>query len=226
MQRRRGPRRHERYEEYAYVLDYLPMGNPTDKHVYHRNKPVAQLIGENYFMLLEASPRRFANIEVGEKVYVGPLEEMRVKIAKIDAEIEYDDLTMLARQTLPQVVEEIVRKKENVFVEFFNIADAITLRFHSLELLPGIGKRTVQKILELRAEKPFESFNDIKERARIDPVKLIVDRIIIELQGGEKYYLFVKPPRKALQQPVKPLFLDYLEKIYSATKSKEQSRND
>ena len=217
-------RRGERYEEYAYVLDYLPMGNPSDRHPVHRNRPVVQLLGEDYFMLLEATPRRHATIEVGERVYVGPVEENRVKIAKIDFEIEYDDLTSLAREMLPQIVEEIVRKKERVFVEFFNIADAITLRFHSLELLPGIGKKTAMKILELRSQKPFESYQDIKERAKIDPIPLLVERILSELQGKEKYYLFVRPPKRLLQEPVKPVFLDYLGRLYSILRSRGEDQ--
>ncbi len=214
MQRARR-RRGERYEEYAYVLDYLPMGNPSDRHPMHRGRPVVQLVGEDFFMLLEATPRRNVSLEIGERVYVGPEEEKRIKIAKIDFEIEYDDLTALAKEMLPQVVEEIVRKKERVFVEFFNIADAITLRFHSLELLPGVGKKTVMKLLELRSQKPFESYGDIRERAKVDPVPLLVQRIISELQGNEKYYLFVRPPRRLMQEPVKPVFLDYLGRIYS-----------
>jgi putative nucleotide binding protein len=214
MQRQRR-RRSERYEEYAYVLDYLPMGNPSDKHPIHRGRPLVQLVGEDYFMLLEATPRRNAVIEVGERVYVGPEERKRVKIAKIDFEIEYEDLTTLAKEMLSQIVEEIVKMKEKVFVEFFNMADAITLRFHSLELLPGVGKRTVMKLVELRSQKPFESYADIKERAKVDPVPLLVQRILSELQGKEKYYLFVRPPRKLFQEPVKPVFLDYLSRIYA-----------
>ncbi len=223
MRRRR---KGERFEEYAYVLDYLPMGNPSDRHPIHRNRPVVQLLGEDYFMLLEATPRRNVVLEVGERVYVGPIEENRIKIAKIDFEIEYDDLTSLARETLPTIVEEIVKRKERVFVEFFNIADAITLRFHSLELLPGIGKKTVMRILELRSQKPFTSFQDIRERAKIDPVPILVERIIAELQGKEKYYLFVKPPRRLLQEPVKPVFLDYLGRIYSSLKAGERGGNE
>jgi len=212
--KRRKPR-----EYYAYVLDYLPMGNPTDRHPHHRNRELVQLVGEDYFMLLEGFPRRGVQIDIGERVYVGPEGEFdgkiyrRDKILRIDAEIEYEDLTTVARDMLPQILETIVKKNERVFVEFFNIADAITIRMHSLELLPGVGKKTLMRILEAREQKPFESFEDIQTRAKVDPVKVIVERIISELQGNERYYLFVHPPRQA--QIAGATYLGYLDRIYA-----------
>lgn len=218
---RKGARKkHGRYEEYAYVLDYLAMGNPTDRHPQHRTRPVVQLIGEDYFILMEATPRPMAQFDIGERVYVGPVSELRIKIAKVDSEIEYGDLTTFAKDNLRSIVERIVLQKEPVFVTFFNIAGPITIRFHSLELLPGVGKKTVMKIIEYREKKPFESFEEIKEHVHIDPVKVIVDRIIEELSGNQKYYLFVRPPRKERDQPVPPVFLDYLGKIYQMMRSK------
>ena len=216
---RRGPRRRRgrrggRREEYAYVLDYLPQGNPTDRHVWHRSRPVVQLIGEDYFTLMEAAPRRGVTLEVGERVYVGPVAEQRLKIDRVEFDIEYEDLTAFARDNLEPIVAEIVRKKEPVFVEFFNIAEPITIRFHSLELLPGVGKKTVAKILEHREKQPFRSFEEIRAVAHIDPVKVLTERIIEELKGGQKYYLFVRPPRREREQPVPPVFFDYLERIY------------
>jgi len=181
-----------------------------------------QLIGEDYFTLMEATPRPMAQLEIGERVYVGPVSEKRLKIEKVDNDIEYEDLTAVARDTLPQVLEEIVRRKERLFVEFFNIAEPLSLRFHSLELLPGVGKRTLQRILEYREKKPFESFDEIKENIHIDPVKAIVDRIIEELKGGQKYYLFVRPPRREREQPVPPLFLDYLTKATRSLRRRER----
>jgi len=195
------------------------MGNPTDRHPHHRNRELVQLVGEDYFMLLEGFPRRGVQIDIGERVYVGPEGEFdgkiyrRDKILRIDAEIEYEDLTTVARDMLPQILETIVKKNERVFVEFFNIADAITIRMHSLELLPGVGKKTLMRILEAREQKPFESFEDIQTRAKVDPVKVIVERIISELQGNERYYLFVHPPRQA--QIAGATYLGYLDRIYA-----------
>ncbi|MET1128662.1 MAG: DUF655 domain-containing protein [Thermoproteota archaeon] len=206
--------RPKHYEEYAYVLDFMPAGNPSDRHPRHRSGPVAQLVGEDYFTLMEGVPRPGVVLEVGERVYVGPVVELRDKIVRVEANIGFDELTSLARSTLEQVVESIVKRRERVFVEFFNIAAPINIRYHTLELLPGVGRKTVMRILELRERKRFESFEEIKKSVHIDPVKVIVARIVEELKGGQKYYLFVKPPRGEMEQPIKPVFFDYLTLIY------------
>lgn len=220
--RRRGGRR--RYEDYAYVLDYMPLGNPADRHIWHRSRPLVQLIGEEYFTLMEASPRPGVELDIGERVYVGPDASRRIKIAKIDNDIEYDDLTTIARDNLQQVIEEIVRRREKEFVEFFNNAGPITLRFHSLELLPGVGKKTVMRVLEYREKKRFDTFAEIQEVAHIDPVKVIAARIHEELKGGQKYYLFVKPPRSEREQPVPPMFLNYLARGKQGLRRLEERR--
>lgn len=200
-------------EEYAYVLDYLRMGYPEDRHPWHRNSPVVQLIGDKHFTLMDATPRPGAEFEILERVYVGPDEELRVKVQRVFTDIEYGDLTAFARDTLRQAVEEIVKNREREFVEFFNIAGPISLRFHSLELLPGVGKKTVARILEQREHRRFESFEDIRERTHLDPVKVLVERILEELAGDQKYYLFVRPPKREAEGPVPPIYLRYLEQV-------------
>ena len=80
-------------------------------------------------------------------------------------------------------------------MRFFNEARPLTIRLHTLELLPGIGKKHLFHILDEREKEPFKSFEDIKQRVPLlgDPVKLIVSRIVKELTEPCKYYLFVRP---------------------------------
>jgi putative nucleotide binding protein len=85
-------------------------------------------------------------------------------------------------------------KNEQRFVLFFNKAGPINTRRHQLELLPGVGKKHMLEILDKREEKQFDNFADIKARVSLlpDPEKIIQKRIMLELEGNEKYYLFVK----------------------------------
>ncbi|MEM1989229.1 MAG: DUF655 domain-containing protein, partial [Candidatus Bathyarchaeia archaeon] len=80
-------------------------------------------------------------------------------------------------------------------VNFFNTSKPVTPRMHSLELIPGIGKKYMWKIIEERGKKPFESFQDLQRRTGVpNPVKLIVKRIIEELSSSDcKYRLFTRP---------------------------------
>ncbi len=64
---------------------------------------------------------------------------------------------------------------------------------HSLELLPGVGKKLMWQILDERERKPFYSYNDLQERTALaDPIKIIAKRIVEELAGDSKYKLFVR----------------------------------
>lgn len=86
-----------------------------------------------------------------------------------------------------------MEKNEKRFIEFFNNARPLSTRMHQIELLPGVGKKHMWEIINAREEKPFESFDDIKKRVKLipDPEKLIIRRIIHELEGTDKHRLFV-----------------------------------
>ncbi len=201
--------RDEYREDAVYILDYMPFGNPLDRYREYRNKPVAQAIGSSYFTLLEVEPYPGIDLGIGEKVDLGP----ESKIRRIIGRISYEDLTSTARDNLENIVRRIVEENEKIFVEFFNKSGPINIRLHSLELLPGIGKKTMKLILEERKRKPFESFHEIQERVKLsDPAKTIVDRILLELRGEDKYYLFVKPPKHVVESKG-IVYLGYLERL-------------
>ena len=82
---------------------------------------------------------------------------------------------------------------EQRFVEFFNKAQPLSTRMHQLELLPGLGKKHMWEIIEERKGEPFKDFNDLKKRVKLmpDPEKVIMKRILQELDGTEKHNIFV-----------------------------------
>jgi len=178
-------------EEYAITLDYLPHGHLFDKRPMHRKTAIVQAIGKNYFILLELVPKRDQAIQAHEEVYIG--EGKRDKIHHILGKINSTELTETAKTELNYIVGDLVKKNEERFINFFNNAAPINLRVHQLELLPGVGKKHMKEILEKREEAMFKSFDDIRQRVKLmpDPEKIIVKRILNELEGKEKYNLFV-----------------------------------
>jgi putative nucleotide binding protein len=177
------------YEEYAYVLDYLQHGRTSLDKPRHLALPTVQVIGESYFTLLEAEVRAGTQASLHERVYIG--KERREKINRIIGRIGYADLTANAKAELLPVLEKLILNQETRFVMFFNNSQAITPRMHALELLPGIGKKSMWQIINAREKKPFTDFKDIEARTSIgDPVKVIAKRILEELGGGEKYRIF------------------------------------
>jgi putative nucleotide binding protein len=182
----------KRYEEYAYVLDYLTHGRPSARPSY-RAGALVQVVGEEFFTLLEAIVREGLVIKPYERVYVG--KESRGEITYIIGRIGYDELTSSAKLELPIAVEKIVLNREPWFINFFNTTQAITPRMHALELIPGIGKKYMWQIINERERSQFKNFDDLQKRANIpSPAKLIAKRILEELSGESKYRLFTRPP--------------------------------
>ncbi len=182
--------RHER-EEYATVLDFLPNGYPFDSRPSHQKTAIAQAIGKKHFVLLELVPKKEVFLQPNEDVYIG--QDKRDKIHHINGKLQFSKLTRTAKSELDFVVKSIVENYEQRFVDFFNNAQPLSTRMHSIELLPGMGKKRMWEILDERKVEPFKSFDDMKKRVRLmpDPKAAVIKRIMKELEGKEKHSLFV-----------------------------------
>jgi putative nucleotide binding protein len=184
----------KRYEEYAYILDFLPHGRPgvhVSGRAGYRAGALVQLVGEEYFTLLEALAKEGVILKPYDRVFVG--KEARDQITYIIGRISYDELTAAAKTELPTVINKIVLNREKWFVGFFNTARAVTPRMHALELVPGIGKKYMWQVINEREKKPFANFEDLQKRTELpNPVKLITKRVMEELSSDSKYRLFTR----------------------------------
>jgi len=182
-------RRHV-YEEYAYVLDYLPYGRSSDKSR-HLVFPTVQIMGEQFFTLLEAELKVGATVAVEERIYIG--RDRREKVDRIISRINYDQLTANAKAEIVPLIDGLVKKQDKRFVDFFNNSQPVTPRMHSLEQLPGIGKKSMWTIINAREKKPFTSYKEIQDRTGLTDVqKIITKRILEELSSETKYRLFTR----------------------------------
>jgi putative nucleotide binding protein len=180
-------------ESYAQILDYLPNGRQTERG-FHR-EPLALAVGETELKLFEIVPRTGAAFDAGERIPLVPIEGAAPPIDHVRRRLTYDELTVAARAELPGALERIVRAHPERYLRFFNEAPAVSRRFHLLELLPGIGKKTMQQIVDERKRAPFASFEEMERRLHLkSPELLLVGRIELELRGvPDKYRLFVAP---------------------------------
>ena len=177
-------------EDFAWVIEYLPTGHSSAIRV----EPMVQVIGTRFFTMLEATVKPEASIVLGQKLYVG--KDERKEVSHIKGRITYHELTNGAREFLPTLLVKAVNEREADFVNFINNSKPISIRVHTLDLLPGVGKKNMEAILKEREVKPFESFADLHARVSSlsDPVGVFAHRIQSELEGKEKYFLFTKPP--------------------------------
>jgi putative nucleotide binding protein len=178
-------------ESYAYVLDYLPSGRQSDRG--YTRLPLAYGLGETELKLLEIVPRANTPLVPGQRIALLPVGAVAPPIDHVRRRIPPEELTTAARSELPRALEQIVRAQPERYLRFFNEAPAVSRRFHLLELLPGIGKKTMQAIVDERRRSPFTSFEDLAQRVHLkDPERLIAARMDQELTGVEdKYRLFV-----------------------------------
>ncbi|MGA7923808.1 MAG: DUF655 domain-containing protein [Thermoplasmata archaeon] len=180
-------------ESFAYILDYLPTGRQTERG-YHK-EPVALAIGESELKLFELVPRPGTAFSPGTRVALVPQEGTPSVVDHVRRRIGFDELTSAARLELSSVLEQVVKGNAAKYLRFFNEAPAVSRRFHLLELLPGIGKKTMQTILDERRRAPFQTFEELDKRLHLhNTERLVVGRIELELSGvDDKYRLFVAP---------------------------------
>ncbi|WP_049927148.1 DUF655 domain-containing protein [Halopiger goleimassiliensis] len=176
----------------AVVLDYLAHGLSDDARPQYEKSPAGYALDVEDFSLYEVAFDEDERLTIGSDVVVEPATEREVVLEA--REVEYEDLSSGAQSELEYVVADLVEEQEARFVDFYNEAQPITLRLHQLNLLPGIGKKLRNSILDERKRKPFESFEELSERVSglHDPDEILVERILEELRDDDlKYQTFV-----------------------------------
>jgi putative nucleotide binding protein len=183
----------ESEREYGVVLDFLPHGRSDADEPQYRRSPVIYAVGEDTFSLYELTVEEDTDISIDDRVQIRPEFDEGLNRGH---QVGYDDLSDGARSELDYVIEEIVEANDRTFVDFFNDAQPVSLRLHQLNLLPGIGDKLRDNILDQRKRGPFESFDELESRVSglHDPKSIIVDRIFQELTEAEdlKYSIFVR----------------------------------
>ncbi|MFW6436815.1 MAG: DUF655 domain-containing protein [Halococcoides sp.] len=173
----------------AVVLDYLPHGRTEDDRPQYQKQPLAYLVTVDSFELIEAVLAEDADLSIGDRIALDDSALTR------RSRIDHDDLPSGARSELEYAVDEIVDSEESRFVDFYNEAQPITTRLHSLNLLPGIGKKLRNAILDERKRQPFDSFEELSERVDglHNPRQVIIDRIFEEIREDDlKYRIFAE----------------------------------
>ena len=178
-------------EDYARILDYLPQGHPERSRF--AREPMAFALGDTEFKLFELIPKPNAALTAGDRVYIGKEVPLRDRIDHVKRRVAFEELTNAAQNELAFAVAQIVKDQEDKFIRFYNEAQAITTRFHMLELLPGLGKKAMWAVVEERKKGPFKDFADLAQRVPIlhHPDKLLIKRIEMEVSDStQKYHIF------------------------------------
>lgn len=178
----------------AVVLDYLAHGRSDDDRPQYQKSPLVYALGTGDFQLFEITVDRDTDASIGDTLVIDPKAERTTGIERI-RRIDWDDLSGGAKSELEYAVTDIVEADERRFVDFYNDAQPVTLRLHQLNLLPGIGKKLRNNILDERKRRPFEGFADLEDRVSglHKPREVLVERIIEEIRKDDlKYRTFAR----------------------------------
>jgi len=175
----------------AVILDVLPHGRTEDDRRQYQKQPLAYALGTDAFRLYEIVFADGPDVKIGDTFDVSADHDTVKRVL----EIGYDGLPSGAKSELDYAVEEIVEAEEERFVDFYNEAQPITLRLHQLNLLPGIGKKLRNTVLDERERNPFDSFDELRSRINglHDPEGVLVERILEEIRQDDlKYRSFAR----------------------------------
>jgi putative nucleotide binding protein len=173
------------------VLDYLAHGRTDDDRPQYRKQPLGYALDRADFRLYELILAEDAGVSIGDDLTLDPADDAVEHVSEVD----YEALPGGAQSELEYVVDDLVEAEEQRFVDFYNDAQPITLRLHQLNLLPGIGKKLRNSLLDERKRQPFESFEELRERVDglHNPRDVIVERILEEIREEDlKYRTFAR----------------------------------
>jgi len=174
-------------DDYAIILDII-----TEENNSYRDSKTIQAIGFTTYTLLELVAKEGAVLKLGQKVYIG--EDKRDEIQYVKKSISTEQLSGSAKSELLFTIQDIVEEKEEYFIKFLNMGGPITIRKHSFELIPRIGKKHLRDLINERDKKPFENFKDVEGRCPYlqEPSKAFAQRILIEIEGEDDFKFFTR----------------------------------
>jgi len=135
-----------------------------------------QCISEPSLYLLRARINGKEGISVGGTIEiptenVGPLSEVRLK-----------DLSGTSQQELAGALSESIISDTERHISFYNSAGPMSLKFHSFQLLSGIGNSKAIQMVQRRGIAGWQTFEDVDEACGIESVRLLAERYMKEME--------------------------------------------
>jgi len=135
-----------------------------------------QAISEPSLYLLRARVSDIAGISVGETVEIpvegiGSLTEVRLK-----------DLSGTSQQELITALSSSIQADPERHISFYNSAGPMSLKFHSFQLLSGIGNSKAIQMVQKRGIAGWHAFEDVDEACGIESVRLLAERYVKEME--------------------------------------------
>ncbi len=164
-------------EEYGYIIH-----KKVKNHVF--------VLGNRKFTPLDLTVKNGQDVELEEKVYFG--NDKRNKIENIERWLNEMEFLQASKTVVVSVIKNIILENESFYIDFLNnFAIDEEIKRNTLQKAFLLGQKTIEKLIVANQEKPFTSFEDVKERARVGTlIKTIASKIYAEISGKDKCKLF------------------------------------
>jgi predicted nucleic acid-binding OB-fold protein len=101
-------------------------------------------------------------------------------------EIKYKDITTTSQSELVEGIMEEINSNPDNHISFYNRANNISLKVHSFQLLPSVGKSKAQQMVQARGMIGWENFSDIDGKCSIESVRLLAERYAAEMKDSDE----------------------------------------
>lgn len=184
----------------------LPADHPLQKAGYARvldhdvEDNVIYALSENPFVLARLKPKEgISNQMAGERIWIGKDRSRREVVDTVLGMTSVERLSNAAGLDLPLIIQLFIEENAGHFINsFFNKAGPLSLKQHAFELLPGIGGKKAQQMVEIRGRVGFKTLEELNEKCAIDAAELLANRFHQEMSDRN-----IQPRLVELLLPVK-----------------------
>lgn len=184
----------------------LPEDHPLQKAGYARvldhdvEENVIYALSENPFVLSRLKPKEgIANQMAGNRIWIGKDRSRREVVDAVLGMTSVERLSNAASLDLPLIIQLFIEENAGHFINsFFNKAGPLSLKQHAFELLPGVGGKKAQQMVEIRGRVGFKSLEELNEKCGIDAAELLATRFHQEMSDRD-----LQPRLVELLLPVK-----------------------
>jgi len=151
------------------------------------------------FMCRLSAKKGIAPLNPTDRIYIGLDESKKVQVDSYVGGAKLDLMSNFARQDMPLVIQLFIEDNSDHFVKsFFNVAGNLSLKAHAFELLPSVGNKKAQSMVQERGSSGFKSMEALNQSCNIDAAELLAKRFINEIEDQN-----IEPRLVDLLLPVK-----------------------
>ncbi len=115
---------------------------------------------------------------IGDRIAIDSTSEI---VSEIIGLTRITSLSPSALKELPKIIASMLQDSPERCLGFYNRAGPLSLKMHSYELLPGIGSKKAQEMVEARGRTGWTELSALDEVCGINSANLLANRLIEEM---------------------------------------------